>query len=74
MTVREIVSVLKNAKGIQLSWNSMAIPFDPNNELMMDAYGDYVVQSIISGLDPNTFEVEIATRPIRAGHKSGEVG
>lgn len=65
MTVKEAVSVLRKAKDIRIGWNGNSIAFDRNDMLMMDAYGDYIVEEIIG--DGNPYEIGIAMRPIKAG-------
>lgn len=69
MTVKEAVSVLKHAKTIALGWSETAIPFDKDNSLMMEAYGNFVVDSIRSVGDDEEayYEVNIAVYPVRAG-------
>lgn len=64
MTVKEVVKVLKHAKTIVLGYGANAVPFDQNDALMMDAYGDYVVDEIRSD-DGGYYEVNIAVRPIK---------
>lgn len=69
MTVKEAVSVLKNAKTIALGWGESAIEFDKDNLLMMEAYGNFIVDSIRSVDDDEEayYEVNIAVFPVKAG-------
>ncbi len=69
MTVKEAVQVLKNAKTIALGWGESAIQFDKDNLLMVEAYGNFVVDSIRSvGDDAEAYyEVNIAVMPVKAG-------
>jgi hypothetical protein len=69
MTVKEACSVLKHAKTIALGWGESAIEFDKNNLLMMEAYGNFVVDSIRSVGDDSEayYEVTIAVYPVKAG-------
>lgn len=69
MTVKDAVSVLKNAKTIALGWGESAIEFDKDNLLMMEAYGNFIVDSIRSVGDDEEayYEVNIAVFPVKAG-------
>ena len=73
MTVKEVVKVLKTAKTIALGWDGNAINFNKNDVLMMDAYGDYLVDNIRAvGADEDAYyEVNIAMRPVKAGECIG---
>ena len=64
MTVKEVTMVLKHAKKIVLGYGANAVPFDKNDALMMDAYGDYLVDEIRADED-GYYEVNIAFRPIK---------
>ena len=66
MTVAEAVSVLEGAKSIRISWNAVCTEIDPNDEMMMDAYGRYVVKSIRNYFEAHEFELKIAMRPVKA--------
>lgn len=65
MKVRDIISLLKNAKAIRVNWDGLAYPLDPNNALLMDAFGDYVVARIYS-VDREEYEIDIASIPVKA--------
>lgn len=69
MTVKEAVGVLKHAKTIALGWGESAIQFDKDNLLMVEAYGNFVVDSIRSvGADgEGYYEVNIAVMPVKVG-------
>ena len=69
MTVKEACSVLKHAKTIALGWGERAIEFDKDNLLMMEAYGNFVVDSICAvGEEADAYyEVNIAVYPVKAG-------
>ena len=69
MTVKEVVRVLKTAKTISLGWDGCALQFDKDNPLMLDAYGNYVVDSIQAvGDDEDAYyEVNIAMKPVKVG-------
>lgn len=68
MTVRDAVNVMTNAE-IRIVWEGLIIPFDTDNTLMADAYGDYKVKAIHSGYredkDKECFELHIAMQPIK---------
>lgn len=69
MTVKEAASVLKFAKEIKLGWGGSSIKFQKNNDLMMEAYGNFVVDSIqsISNDDDEAYEINIAMQPVKVG-------
>ena len=69
MTVREAKEVMGNAE-IHLVWNGFIIPFEPDNVLMVDAYGSYKVHHIGAGHcrknnNDGCIEVHIAMQPIK---------
>lgn len=66
MTVREVVGVLTQAQTLFICWNDNLRTFDPTDELMMDAYGDYKVKRICNAGDKREeFEIAIASVPVR---------
>lgn len=69
MTVKEVVSVLKEAKRIDLGWNGCAIKFDKKNPLMLEAYGSFVVDIVRAAgeADEGWYEVDIAMIPVKVG-------
>ena len=67
ITVREACSVLTDALGLSICWDGNATPFDPDNEMFMDAFGNYAVKAITPGVEGNTFKIVVAARPIKAG-------
>jgi hypothetical protein len=66
MTVKEAISVLKDAKTIVLGYCSDSIPFNKDNPISMDAFGSYVVESI-KGFEDDYYEINIAMRPVKVG-------
>lgn len=64
MTVKDAVKVLKHAKKIVLGYGANAVPFDRNDALMMDAYGDYLVDEIRAD-DGGYYEINIAMKPLK---------
>ena len=68
MTVREAVKVLTEAKTLYISWHDNLRVFDPDDELMMDAYGDYKVSRICTTCDSSdeSYEIAIDATPIKA--------
>ena len=66
MTVKEVVSVLKTAKKIVLGCGANAVPFDKDDSLQLDAFGNYVVDEIRAEGD-GYYEVNIAMRPVKGG-------
>lgn len=64
MNVREVCSLLKDAKAIMLGYGDKAIKFDKDDALMMDAYGKYVVDRIRS-ITEEEYEVDLLLRPVK---------
>ena len=64
MTVRDAVNVLKHAKKIVLGYGANAVPFERSDALMMDAYGDYLVDEIRAD-DGGYYEINIAMKPLK---------
>lgn len=63
MTVKEVVRLLKSAKSISLRYGDHAVKFDPHDTLAIEAYGDFVVDSI--NCVEGHYEVNIAMRPVK---------
>ena len=63
MIVKEVVRLLKSAKSISLGYGDHAVQFNPNDMLAIEAYGEFVVDSI-NCVDGH-YEVNIAMRPVR---------
>ena len=75
MTVRELLSVLVDAKELRIgymSYDTCFAKFDPHDSSMADAYGDYVVSRVFA-LAEGAFEINIAVRPIKATRTEPEV-
>ena len=66
MTVKEVFGVVKAAKSICLGYGDRSIPFDATDDLLMDAYGSYIVDKIEVD-DEGYVEVNIAMRPVKVG-------
>lgn len=66
MNVREVVGLLKTAKKIVLGYGANAVPFDKEDFLMMDAYGDYAVDEIVGG-DDGYYEVNLKLQMVKEG-------
>lgn len=74
MTVREVTSVLRYAKTISLVWDDFQHQYNPLDNVMVNAFGDYKV-SFINAYCPNPdtgtcedYEIGIAVRPIKEGY------
>lgn len=67
MTVKEAVSVLKRANEIKLVWCGDVLDFDKNNALMMNAYGNYVVDEVMAGFGEEVYEITVAVTPMKEG-------
>lgn len=68
MTVKELVSVLKNARTIVIGYGANAVPFDKDDPLVLDAYGDYIVDAVCAD-SGDYYEINIAMRPVKAGEE-----
>ena len=66
MTVKEAISVLRSAKTISLGYGDNVVPFDKDNPLSLDAFGQYVVDEI-RGSEDDYYEISIAMRPVKEG-------
>ena len=66
MNVREVCGLLKDAKAIMLGYAETAIPFNKNDVLMMDAYGQYAVEKIRS-MGDEVYEIDLLLVPVKEG-------
>ena len=67
MTVKEACSVLTDSQKLFISWDGCIHQIDPHDEIMMDAFGNYLVKSIAGGHEEFTYEITVAVKPIRIG-------
>lgn len=67
MTVREAVEIMTDAESFVLSWDGCVIPYNKNDELLCEAFGLYKVKGINRGGLPNSYELQIAAKPIKEG-------
>ncbi len=70
LKVRDIVKLIKGAEEINLSWNGGSHPFNPEDSVELDAFGDYAVDSIMAsgtGKDGVSiyYDIGIVTRPVK---------
>lgn len=66
LTVKEAMQLLSGAEKVSISWGGCVTDIDPTNDLEMDAYGSYIVTHISSGCEKDTYELQIAMKPLRA--------
>ncbi len=66
MTVAEAVAVLRGVDKIRIGWDGFNQELDLDNELMMEAYGQFVVKKIENYFSLNDFVIHIAVRPVKA--------
>lgn len=64
MTVKDAVKVLKTAKKITIGYGANVIPCNVQDPLVLDAFGDYVVDSIC-GVSDDEYEIDLAIAPVR---------
>ncbi|MCI9406161.1 MAG: hypothetical protein HFK04_04525 [Oscillospiraceae bacterium] len=65
MTIREAVSVLSNAKNIFIAWRGGIVEINPNDSLMMSAFGGYKVKEICNSWEKDSFEIHVDAVPVR---------
>lgn len=66
MTVKEAIKVLKKTKQIIIGFGDRAIPIEQDDELMVDVYGDYVIDTI-TFVDSGECELNVAMCPVKMG-------
>ena len=69
MTIKDAIQVLPDGGNIRIAYADTSIDFERKDPLMLDAYGDYVIDELnafpLTG-DKVIFELVIAFRPIKA--------
>lgn len=66
MTVKEIVSVLEDAKSINIGYDGILVPFCPDDRISMAAYGKFVVEKVYA-CGEDKFELYLAMEPVIGG-------
>lgn len=66
MTVKEAIGVLKSAQKIVIGYGSDSVPFNKDNPVSVDAFGDYIVDDI-KGFEDDYYEINILMKPVRKG-------
>ena len=66
MTVKEVVSILADAKMVDLVYGQSSVKYDKNDPFMLDACGNFVVDELF-GFGEGVYELVIALRPVRVG-------
>lgn len=68
MTVKDAIRVLPDEEKIQIAYAGFAYSLDKLDPLMLDAYGDYIIDGIRAFAIDNRIEYElvIALRPVKA--------
>lgn len=64
MTVKEIIKVIKNARSISIGFGDRAIAINQDDALMIDVYGDYVVDAITID-EARDCELNVAMMPVK---------
>lgn len=64
MMVKQVIKLLKEAEVISVGLGDQAIRIDPHDSVMLDVFGDYVVDCIFTD-DGKMYELGIAMKPIR---------
>lgn len=68
MTVRDAVRVLPDDEKIQIAYAGIVYNLDRNDPLMLDAYGDYLIDRL-QAFEINEkieYELVVALRPVKA--------
>lgn len=71
MTVREALGVLGDVKGLHIGYGGCCTRVNPKDRIITEAFGDYVVDGVYATAE-NSFEIDIAVRPIKATHVEAE--
>lgn len=66
MTVKDVIKVIKNARRLTIGFGDRAIAIDQDDALMIDVYGDYVVDAIRID-EARDCEIDVAMRPVKEG-------
>lgn len=72
VTVREALKLLRSAKKVTISHGDLTVceidraDFD---SIVVDAWGDYVAEEIIGIDSGSTYEIALASRPIKRGNE-----
>ena len=68
MTVKDAVNILPDDGNIDIVYSSIAMPLDKKDPLMLDAYGDYLIDKIQAFhlCDQIHYELNIVLRPVKA--------
>lgn len=64
MMVKQVITLLKDAEGISVGLGDQAIRINQHDSLMLDVFGDYVVDGIFTD-DGKEYELSIAMKPIK---------
>lgn len=61
MTVKELIRKFRNVDEFTLSWDGIAHAFDADDLILMDAFGNYLVDGIfVSTFDADRGEVKMS--------------
>ena len=71
MTVREVLGVLADAKEFCIGYGGGCTTVNPKDRIIMEAFGYYVVDRVFA-LEKDSFEIDIAVRPIKATELEGK--
>lgn len=71
MTVREVLGVLRDAKELLIGYGGGCTTVNPKDTIIMEGFSDYVVAGVYA-MGENSFEIDIAVRPIKATHTEPE--
>ena len=68
MTVKDAVNILPDEAKVDIVYSSIAMSLEKKDPLMLDAYGDYLIDKIeaFSIGDKITYELQIVLRPVKA--------
>ena len=65
VSVKDVVRLFRTSDEINISWGGCLIPFDPENSLLLDAYGGYSVKAVHANGE-NSLEIDLETVPVKA--------
>ena len=66
MTVRETAKLMPNMKGYRIAANGSCYPFNPEDDFLISAFGNFEVARVNCGYEDSTVEFEIAVDFVKA--------
>lgn len=64
MSMKEVFNLVKDANEVVISWGGNIHNVDFDDQVYMEAFGDFVVNAILA-LDDGKVEIELAVKPYK---------